>query len=104
ELAAVPHHALADDDDGGDEHELDVRAHERFLPGVLRHAALGLDLLEDRRLLQLQETPIFEEIKAKGGKTKNPWKEAFMSANIKFVLIASIIVIGEGVVWYSGQF
>src|SRR6201997_2385808 len=54
--------------------------------------------------LQLQETPIFEEIKAKGQMTKNPWKEAFLSANIKFVLIASIVVIGEGVVWYSGQF
>jgi MFS family permease len=54
--------------------------------------------------LQLQETPIFREIKARGQMTKNPWKEAFMSANIKFVLIASIIVIGEGVVWYSGQF
>ena len=54
--------------------------------------------------LQLQETPIFEEIKAKGLMTRNPWKEAFLSANIKFVLIASIVVIGEGVVWYSGQF
>ena len=54
--------------------------------------------------LQLQETPIFEEIKAKGQMTKNPWKEAFLSPNIKFVLIASVIVIGEGVVWYSGQF
>src|SRR6266403_1404518 len=54
--------------------------------------------------LQLQETPIFQEIKAKGQMTKNPWKEAFLSANIKFVLIASIIVIGQGVVWYSGQF
>jgi len=54
--------------------------------------------------LQLQETPIFEEIKAKGLTCKNPWKEAFLSANIKFVLIASIVVIGEGVVWYSGQF
>src|SRR5216117_2954828 len=54
--------------------------------------------------LQLQETPIFQEIKAKGLMTKNPWKEAFLSANIKFVLIASIVVIGEGVVWYSGQF
>src|SRR5436189_3689792 len=39
--------------------------------------------------LQLQETPIFQEIKAKGQMTKNPWKEAFISANIKFVLIAS---------------
>jgi len=54
--------------------------------------------------LQLQETPIFQEIKAKGETTRNPWKEAFFSANIKFVLIASIVVIGEGVVWYSGQF
>jgi MFS family permease len=54
--------------------------------------------------LQLQETPIFEEIKAKGLMTRNPWREAFLSANIKFVAIASIIVIGEGVVWYSGQF
>src|SRR3989454_3396353 len=54
--------------------------------------------------LQLQETPIFQEIKAKGQMAKNPWKEAFLSANIKFVAIASIVVIGEGVVWYSGQF
>src|SRR6266404_675105 len=54
--------------------------------------------------LQLQETPIFQDIKAKGQMTKNPWKEAFLTQNIKFVLIASIIVIGEGVVWYSGQF
>jgi len=54
--------------------------------------------------LQLQETPIFQEIKAKGGMTKNPWREAFLSSNLKFVLIASIVVIGQGVVWYSGQF
>ena len=32
------------------------------------------------------------------------WKEAFLSSNIKYVLIATIIVLGEGVVWYSGQF
>jgi MFS family permease len=54
--------------------------------------------------LQLQETPIFEEIKARGQMTKNPWKEAFLSSNIKFVLIATIVLIGQGVVWYSGQF
>ena len=54
--------------------------------------------------LQLQETPVFQQIKAMGQMTKNPWKEAFLSANIKFVLIASIVVLGEGVVWYSGQF
>jgi MFS family permease len=54
--------------------------------------------------LQLQETPIFREIQAKGQMTKNPWKEAFLTANFKYVVIATIIVIGEGVVWYSGQF
>jgi MFS family permease len=54
--------------------------------------------------LQLQETPIFQEIKAKGGMAKNPWREAFLSSNVKYVAIASIVVIGQGVVWYSGQF
>src|SRR5205809_1956449 len=54
--------------------------------------------------LQLQETPIFEEIKAKGQMTKNPWKEAFLSSNFKYILIATVVLIGQGVVWYSGQF
>jgi MFS family permease len=54
--------------------------------------------------LQLQETPIFEEIKARGQMTKNPWKEAFLSSNIKYILIATVVLIGQGVVWYSGQF
>jgi len=54
--------------------------------------------------VHFQESPIFEEIKAKGQMTRNPWKEAFLSANIKFVLIATIVVLGQGVVWYSGQF
>src|SRR2546426_958355 len=54
--------------------------------------------------LQLQETPIFQAIKAKGQTATNPWREAFWSQNIRYVLIASIVVIGEGVVWYSGQF
>jgi len=54
--------------------------------------------------LQLGETPIFQEIKAKGQMTRNPWSEAFLSSNMKYVVVASIIVIGEGVVWYSGQF
>ena len=54
--------------------------------------------------LQLQETPIFQEIRAKGQMTRNPWREAFLGPNMKFVLIACIVVIGQGVVWYSGQF
>src|SRR6266403_1017657 len=35
--------------------------------------------------LQLQEAPIFEEIKAKGLMTRNPWEEAFLSSNITYV-------------------
>jgi MFS family permease len=54
--------------------------------------------------VNFQESPIFEKLKAKQGMTKNPWKEAFLSSNIKFVLIATVVVLGQGVVWYSGQF
>jgi MFS family permease len=54
--------------------------------------------------LQLAETPIFQAIKAKGQTATNPWREAFLSENLKYVLIASVVVIGEGVVWYSSQF
>src|SRR5437868_4935555 len=54
--------------------------------------------------LQLRETPIFEEIRAKGQMTKNPWKEAFLSSNFKYVLIATVVLIGQGVVWDSVQF
>ena len=35
--------------------------------------------------------------------TKNPWREAFLGPNMKFVLIACIVVIGQGVVWYKGS-
>src|SRR3982074_3263473 len=54
--------------------------------------------------LQLQETPVFQDIKAKGQMTRNPWKEAFLSSNIRYILIATVVLIGQGVVWYSGQF
>src|SRR5712664_2840042 len=54
--------------------------------------------------LTLAETPVFQDIKAKGQTTTNPWREAFMSRNIKYIIIASIVVLGQGCVWYSGQF
>jgi MFS family permease len=54
---------------------------------------------------EFHESPVYAEIKAKGETSKNPWREAFGNpANLKYVVIASIIVIGEGVVWYSSQF
>lgn len=54
--------------------------------------------------LSLQETPVFQDIKRKGQTATNPWREAFMSRNIRYVVIASIVVLGQGCVWYSGQF
>jgi MFS family permease len=54
--------------------------------------------------LSLQETPIFQDIKARGQTASNPWREAFLSRNIRYVLIACVVVLGQGCVWYSGQF
>ena len=54
--------------------------------------------------LSLGETPIFQDIKARGRTATNPWREAFMSSNFKYVVIASVVVLGQGCVWYSGQF
>ena len=54
--------------------------------------------------LSLGETPIFQDMKARGRTTTNPWREAFMSSNFKYVVIASVVVLGQGCVWYSGQF
>ncbi|PYO51412.1 MAG: MFS transporter, partial [Candidatus Rokuibacteriota bacterium] len=54
--------------------------------------------------LSLGETPIFQDIKARGATTTNPWREAFLSKNFKYVVIASVVVLGQGCVWYSGQF
>ena len=53
---------------------------------------------------RLQETPIFQEIKAKGLTAVNPWREAFTGPNLKYVGIATIVVLGQGCVWYSSQF
>src|SRR5437667_430280 len=54
--------------------------------------------------LSLGETPIFQDIKARGRTATNPWREAFMSSNFKYWVIASVVVLGQGCVWYSSQF
>jgi MFS family permease len=52
-----------------------------------------------------EESPVYQEIKAKGQTSRNPWREAFLNpANLKYVVIATIVVLGQGVVWYSSQF
>ena len=54
--------------------------------------------------LSLQESPVFQEIKAKGQTATNPWREAFLSRNVRYAAIATVVVLGQGCVWYSSQF
>ena len=56
--------------------------------------------------LQLQESPLFQQMKAEGRGSKAPLTEAFMKwDNFKIVLLALFgATAGEAVVWYGGQF
>jgi MFS family permease len=56
--------------------------------------------------LQLQESPVFREMKEAGTTSKAPLTEAFGKwRNLKWVLIALLgAVAGQAVVWYTGQF
>ena len=56
--------------------------------------------------LQLEESPVFRQMKAEGTTSKAPLTEAFGTwSNAKLVLIALFgAVAGQAVVWYTGQF
>ena len=56
--------------------------------------------------LQLNESPVFKQMKAEARTSKAPWKESFGKwSNAKFVLIALFgLVAGQGVIWYTGTF
>jgi MFS family permease len=56
--------------------------------------------------LQLQESPVFQEMKAAGTLSKAPLSESFGQwANLKIVLLALLgATAGQAVVWYGGQF
>jgi MFS family permease len=56
--------------------------------------------------LQLQESPVFQAIKAEGKLSKAPLSEAFGKwPNLKIVLLALLgATAGQAVVWYCGQF
>ena len=56
--------------------------------------------------LNMAESPMFAELKSTGNTATNPLKESFQHrANFKMVLLALFgAVMGEGVVWYTGQF
>ena len=56
--------------------------------------------------LRLNESPVFQKMKDEGKTSKAPLTEAFANwSNAKIVIIALIGgVMGQGVVWYTGQF
>jgi MFS family permease len=56
--------------------------------------------------MQLDESPVFLKMKAQGTTSKAPLAEAFGQwANLKIVLLALLGgVMGQAVVWYTGQF
>lgn len=56
--------------------------------------------------LKMAESPAFTKIKSEGKISVNPLKESFShKANFKTVLLALFgAVMGQGVVWYTGQF
>jgi Arabinose efflux permease len=56
--------------------------------------------------LRMKESPLFSKIKSEGKISVNPLKESFgHKSNLKMVLLALFgATMGQGVVWYTGQF
>lgn len=56
--------------------------------------------------LRMAESPLFSKLKAEGKTSVNPLKESFrQKGNFKMVLLALFgAVMGQGVIWYTGQF
>lgn len=56
--------------------------------------------------MKMHESPMFSKLKAEGNVSKNPLKESFNNkANFKMVLLALFgATMGQGVIWYTGQF
>jgi MFS family permease len=56
--------------------------------------------------LKMKESPLFARLKTEGKTSTNPLKESFShKANFKMVLLALFgAVMGQGVIWYTGQF
>ncbi len=54
----------------------------------------------------MSESPVFEKAKSEGNTSTNPLKDSFGNRyNLKFVLLALFgATMGQGVVWYTGQF
>jgi len=56
--------------------------------------------------LKMHESPMFTKLKSEGKVSKNPLKESFSKkTNFKMVLLALFgATMGQGVIWYTGQF
>ncbi len=56
--------------------------------------------------MKMSESPMFSKLKSEGKTSVNPLKESFgHKANFKMVLLALFgAVMGQGVIWYTGQF
>jgi MFS family permease len=56
--------------------------------------------------LKMKESPLFTTLKTEGRTSKNPLRESFtQKVNLKMVLLALFgATMGQGVVWYTGQF
>jgi len=56
--------------------------------------------------IKMNESPMFAKLKTEGKTSVNPLKESFAhKANLKMVLLALFgATMGQGVVWYTGQF
>jgi MFS family permease len=73
------------------------------IPFLISVVLLGVSLYIRMRL---EESPLFQEMKAAGEGSKAPLTEAFARwANLRVVIIALLgAVAGQAVVWYAGQF
>ena len=56
--------------------------------------------------MKMHESPVFSKLKSEGKISANPLKESFQKkANFKMVLLALFgATMGQGVIWYTGQF
>jgi len=83
--------------------EADFAAWGWRVPFLLSVVLLGVSVIIR---LRLNESPIFQKMKDEGKSSKAPLTEAFANwSNAKIVLIALLGgVMGQGVVWYTGQF
>lgn len=73
------------------------------IPFLLSIALLGISVWIR---LKLNESPLFQRMKAEGTLSKAPLTESFVRwGNLKIVIIALIgLTAGQAVVWYTGQF